>query len=174
MLIIFSHGAVILWMILVLVPQVSVSSETVVQAYIKDNVLLPCSYDGTLSDSDSVTVSWRDKDDKNVLDIKKNSPDVEEQHENFKNRVKSFSDQYMKGNFSIILQDVKQEDAGVYECNIRIGKRPKPRVRLNVTGDRPKAATTPPGPPGGAAAVTQTSIQLLLCLCCSLSLSVLL
>ncbi|XP_053170505.1 uncharacterized protein LOC128354271 isoform X2 [Scomber japonicus] len=146
----------------------SVSCETEVQAYIRDNVLLPCIYDGTLPDS--FNIYWRDKSNNKVLDIKNKAENLQTQHKNFKGRVESFSDQYVKGNFSIILRDVKQEDAGGYECNIRIGDGSQQTVRLNITGDRPKAATTPPGPAGGAAAVTQTSIQLLLCLCSSLSL----
>ncbi|XP_062270744.1 CD276 antigen homolog [Scomber scombrus] len=154
-----SHGDVILWIVLVYSLN-SGSCQTKVQAYIKDDVLLLCIYSSTLPAS--VTVSWRDKDNNNVLDIINNVEDFQTQDKNFKDRVSSFRDQYTEGNFSIILRDVKQDDAGVYECNIRIDEELTQRVRLNITGERPKAATTPSKPAGGAAAVTPTSIQLLL------------
>ncbi|CAK6979693.1 programmed cell death 1 ligand 1-like isoform X1 [Scomber scombrus] len=153
-----SHGDVILWIFLVYSLN-SGSCQTKVQAYIKDDVLLPCIYNST--PPASFSIYWRDKSNNKVLDII-NNVEQQTQDENFKDRVRSFPDQYMKGNFSIILRDVKQDDAGGYECNIRIGYGSKHRVRLNVTGERPKAATTPSKPAGGAAAVTPTSIQLLL------------
>ncbi|XP_044200344.1 hepatitis A virus cellular receptor 2-like isoform X3 [Thunnus albacares] len=137
----------------------TVSCEIEVKVYIGDVALLPCIYNNTVPDK--VTISWRDKDNNNVLDIKENIPKLESQSEKFKGRV-SFSDQYKKGNFSISLDRVQQGDAGVYECNIRVPDGPQQKVKLIVTGERPKKPPTPPARTGGAAAVTPASLRLLL------------
>ncbi|XP_042260234.1 junctional adhesion molecule-like isoform X2 [Thunnus maccoyii] len=130
-----------------------------VKVYIGDVALLPCIYNNAVPEK--VTISWRDKDNNNVLDIKQNIPDWKSQSEKFKGRV-SFSDQYNMGNFSISLKEVQQGDAGVYECNIRVLEGSQQKVKLIVTGERLKKTTTAPAQTGGAAAVTPASLRLLL------------
>ncbi|XP_067439956.1 V-set domain containing T-cell activation inhibitor 1-like isoform X2 [Thunnus thynnus] len=131
-----------------------------VRVYIGDVALLPCIYNNTVPEK--VTISWRDKDNNNVLDIKENIPDWKSQSEKFKGRVTSFSNLYKEGNFSISLKEVQQGDAGVYECNIKVPEGSQRKVKLIVTGERPKKTTTAPAQTGGAAAVTPASLRLLL------------
>lgn len=138
----------------------TVSCQIEVKVYIGDVALLPCIYNDAVPDK--VTISWRDKDNNNVLDIKENIPKLESQSEKFKGRVTSFSNQYKKGNFSISLKEVQQGDAGVYECNIRVLEGSQQKVKLTVTGECPKKPPTPPARTGGAAAVTPASLRLLL------------
>ncbi|KAM7375602.1 hypothetical protein PAMA_014622 [Pampus argenteus] len=140
----------------------TVSCEPEVQGYIGGTVLLPCIYTSPVPQT--FTISWRDKDDSNVLDIKDNAINSETQSARFKGRVISFPDVYMRGNFSILLRDVQQDDAGIYECHIRIADGSQQMVSLSVSGDRVVVAMTPPGPAGGAVAGASVSVQLLLLL----------
>lgn len=136
--------------------------EMAVQVSVGDAVLLPCIHRNPLPSE--VTVSWRDRDDRTVLDIEDNVPNLQSQDSEFKGRVTSFIDEYKKGNFSILLQDARKLDAGDYDCHVRVSEGSKQKILLSVTDKRVEVAVTPPGPAGGAA-VTSTSIQLLL-LCC--------
>ncbi|GAA6218252.1 CXADR-like membrane protein, partial, partial [Lates japonicus] len=76
----------------------------------------------------------------------------------FKGRVKSFSDVYKTGNFTVVLEKAQESDSGIYECHI-----PKvdfqQRVQLTVAGVKP---TPPPGPRVGGGAVTLSSSVLAL------------
>ncbi|KAM7365861.1 hypothetical protein PAMP_016754 [Pampus punctatissimus] len=110
----------------------TVTCEHEVKGYIGDTVLLPCSYTSPVPQT--FIISWRDKDDTNVLDIKDNVINSETQSARFKGRVTSFPSVYMRGNFSILLRDVQQADAGIYGCHIRIADGSQQMVRLSVTG----------------------------------------
>ena len=109
------------------------SCEDNVQGSIGDDILLPCVYRGGVPLSDDVDVYWRDKDDKNVLNIENGIQSEVSQDQIFRSRVRGFPDQYQKRNFSIILKNLQQSDGGPYDCHI-----PKVefshRVQLNVKG----------------------------------------
>lgn len=87
-----------------------------VKGFIGKSVLLPCS-----STSPSKTdVLWRDGNNNVVLDIKDNTENLNYQDKSYKGRVSSFPTEYQKKNYSITLQNLKQEDAGNFECIIVI------------------------------------------------------
>lgn len=103
-----------------------------VQVSVGDAVLLPCIHRNPLPSE--VTVSWRDRDDRTVLDIEDNVPNLQSQDSEFKGRVTSFIDEYKKGNFSILLQDARKLDAGDYDCHVRVSEGSKQKILLSVTG----------------------------------------
>uniref|UniRef100_A0A3Q4H8W1 Ig-like domain-containing protein n=1 Tax=Neolamprologus brichardi TaxID=32507 RepID=A0A3Q4H8W1_NEOBR len=93
---------------------VSVDSASVRTGFIGDEVLLPCICSNQLSEP--VTAFWRDKDDKVVLDIINSREDKIDAK--FTGRVFSFPDYYKNGNLSILIKDLRADDAGPYECDI--------------------------------------------------------
>ncbi|XP_059425696.1 CD276 antigen homolog [Carassius carassius] len=95
-----------------------VSLQVTVDGFIGGSVLLPCSsskHDLKLQD---INVHWRHNDSKLVFDIIKGEDSVEQQDPRYKNRVKPFSEEYKRGNFSIRLTDLNHTDAGRYTCFI--------------------------------------------------------
>lgn len=97
--------------------------------FIGGDVLLPCLYSGSLPTT--INAFWRDKDDNVVLDIidsKESKTDAK-----FKGRVLSDPHRYKDGNFSVLIRDLRADDAGPYNCYI-----PKvdyeDRVTLSLTG----------------------------------------
>ncbi|XP_050921804.1 CXADR-like membrane protein isoform X2 [Lates calcarifer] len=140
----------------------TVSCQVKVEGFISDSVLLPCIYrEGPLPDQ--FNVHWRDKDDKIVLDINNRVQDLTTQDQVFKGRVRSFPDEYKAGNFTVVLEQARQSDSGIYECHV-----PKVdfqrRVQLTVAG-KPVEAATPSGSAGGEV-VTPNFPLLTLFLCC--------
>uniref|UniRef100_A0A669E6D4 Uncharacterized LOC109194350 n=1 Tax=Oreochromis niloticus TaxID=8128 RepID=A0A669E6D4_ORENI len=143
------------------------SSQSVMTGFIGDEVLLPCVYSEKLSEP--VSAFWRDKDDKVVLDIINSREDKIDAK--FKGRVVSFPNQYKTGNLSIIIKDLRADDAGPYDCTI-----PKvdyqTRITLKVT-EKPAVITPRPLPPVTAsprAAAVTSSLHHLTLLCPALFL----
>ncbi|XP_028255644.1 matrix remodeling-associated protein 8-like isoform X2 [Parambassis ranga] len=141
----------------------SVVCQLHVEGHVNGKVVLPCVY--TDGDSSS-NIFWRDKGDRNVLDIIGGVEQTQTQNERFRGRVSSFPAEYHKGNFSITMKDLTMEDSGPYECHI-----PDDFQRdITLTVNAPRVVPTPPPSPAGGAAVTHPSTwlcSLLLCLCSS-------
>ncbi|XP_008292547.1 CD276 antigen homolog [Stegastes partitus] len=118
-----------------------------VSGVVGGSAVLPCVY----SEDDlpsSVSVYWRDKDDRGVMDVVRNSENTKSQHQRFRGRVTSFPELYSKGNFSVRMTDLKLEDEGPYECEV-VRVNFKRKVTLKVSGKLTALATSPPS---GAAA----------------------
>ncbi|PWA13800.1 hypothetical protein CCH79_00016917 [Gambusia affinis] len=73
------------------------------------SALLPC-----FSDYPPDKVFWRDKDDNYLLDINKDTPDPNLQHQKYKGRVSWSQTEFKKTNYSITLGKLKMEDTGTY------------------------------------------------------------
>ncbi|XP_050958666.1 CD276 antigen homolog [Labeo rohita] len=89
-----------------------------VEAVIGGSVVLLCSStkpDLKLQDTD---VYWRHNDSEIVCDIIKGQDLVTTQNQQYKNRVKTFPDEYNRGNFSIKLINLTHTDAGEFICLI--------------------------------------------------------
>ncbi|KAJ0009565.1 hypothetical protein NQD34_001267 [Periophthalmus magnuspinnatus] len=83
-------------------------SQAAVEGKTGFSVLLPCVY----TDSDlppKPTVIWKDPREDTLLILNQTK---------IPKRVKTFPQLHSKGNFSILLQDLRASDSGDYECNI--------------------------------------------------------
>uniref|UniRef100_A0A8C2BYS2 Ig-like domain-containing protein n=1 Tax=Cyprinus carpio TaxID=7962 RepID=A0A8C2BYS2_CYPCA len=93
--------------------------QVTIEAVIGGYVVLPCSsakHDHKLQDID---VSWRHNGSKIVFDIIPRSNSPVTQDPEYKNRVESFPQEYLRGNFSIKLNNLQHTDAGQYICYIK-------------------------------------------------------
>uniref|UniRef100_A0A9J8DML7 Ig-like domain-containing protein n=1 Tax=Cyprinus carpio carpio TaxID=630221 RepID=A0A9J8DML7_CYPCA len=96
----------------------SLSLQVTVEAVIGGSVLLPCSsvkHDLELKD---INVHWRHTNGKIVHDIVQGEDSVAEQDPEYKNRVKTFPEEYQRGNFSLKLNNLQDTDAGEFKCLI--------------------------------------------------------
>lgn len=95
-----------------------VGCQADVESFTGGTVLLPCVLKEQLPEN--VSISWRDQDDNNVLeiDIVKNVPTHSTISNKFRDRVLSSPEKYSAGNFSIRLVNVQQSDSGPYDCHI--------------------------------------------------------
>ncbi|KAG7232508.1 hypothetical protein INR49_008802, partial [Caranx melampygus] len=136
------------WIMSLLCVDTAISQAVMVKGYVGDGVLMSCVSSAGDFRPDQVNVYWRDKNDNVVLDIVKGVHDPRTQHQRFRGRVLSPQDQNRKGNFSVVLQNLREDDAGEYECNIPSEDVQK-KFSLTVTSNPVPAsrATPPPSPP---------------------------
>lgn len=86
-----------------------VSLDVTVKHFVGDSAVLQCSY---TADRNKVhTVNWLFNDE-NVYQFSPGSPEIKN------NRVESFPDEYVKGNYSIKIKKLEQTDEGGYTCLI--------------------------------------------------------
>lgn len=137
----------------------SASCQLVVRGFVGEDVVLPCIYSNVDPLPDKVSVFWRDKDDRVVLDIVENSEDQMSQNVKFKGRVSSFPEQYRKGNFSVVIKTLRQDDGGPYDCTVHRMYFQR-TVSLTVSGERDVGVSLTP-PPGGAAVTNSLHLRLL-------------
>ncbi|KAL1251124.1 hypothetical protein QQF64_018920, partial [Cirrhinus molitorella] len=89
--------------------------QVTIEAVVGGSVVLPCSS----SKPQEIDVSWRHNDSNIVCDIIPNSTSPVTQDPENKNRVETFPQEYLKGNFSIKLNNLQHTDAGQYICYIK-------------------------------------------------------
>ncbi|XP_016362960.1 CXADR-like membrane protein [Sinocyclocheilus anshuiensis] len=92
--------------------------QVTVEAVIGGSVVLPCSstqHDLKLQDID---LSWIHNGSKIVVDIIPHSNSPMTQDPKYKNRTEIFPEEYLRGNFSIKLNNLQHTDAGQYICAI--------------------------------------------------------
>ncbi len=89
-----------------------------VKGVIGGSAVLPCSSKESLLTVERITVNWKQNDRLKVYGIDKGKVFVEGQATVFNNRTESFPEQYLRGNFSIKLNNLKYTDAGKYQCYI--------------------------------------------------------
>ncbi|KAF4097840.1 hypothetical protein G5714_021848 [Onychostoma macrolepis] len=95
-----------------------VSLQVTVEAVFGGSVVLPCSstqHDHELQD---IEVYWVYSDSTSVFDIIKGKDSVKGQDSWYKNRVETFPEEYLRGNFSLKLINLQHTDAGQYTCFI--------------------------------------------------------
>ncbi|KAI5108457.1 butyrophilin subfamily 2 member A2-like, partial [Silurus meridionalis] len=87
-------------------------------AQLGGSALLPCFIEGSLPLED-LQVEWRKLDTDSLVSLfqqGKSRPDLQSQV--FRDRADFFPDKVSKGNFSISIENVAKEDAGVYRCQV--------------------------------------------------------
>lgn len=147
------------------------SCQDIVQAVIGQDVLLPC----TTNQPDKLensSVFWRNPTGVTVYDIVRNIPELSNQDQRFMDRVSSFPQQYIWGNFSIVLKTVQVADSGRYICDVNLNPSVpevtfKGRVDLKITREptKPERTLTPAQTPtvrDGSTTERSTSLSLLL------------
>uniref|UniRef100_A0A673HL68 Ig-like domain-containing protein n=1 Tax=Sinocyclocheilus rhinocerous TaxID=307959 RepID=A0A673HL68_9TELE len=90
--------------------------ETVV-GFIGGSAVLPCSSKDPPHTIQGIGVYWRHSS-QNVYGIIYGKVSVEGQDPEYRNRTESFPEEYMRGNFSIKLNNLQHTDAGEYKCYI--------------------------------------------------------
>ncbi len=96
---------------------ISVCLQVTVEAVIGGSVVLPCSsaeHDFKLQD---ISVHWRHNSSKIVYDVIEGSHS-EKQDPWYKNRTEMFVAEFLRGNFSLKLNNLTHTDAGKYSCLI--------------------------------------------------------
>lgn len=95
------------------------SLDVTVEGVVGGSVVLPCSGSADQGTTEDIDVFWRHKESMVVYDIIKGKASVEEQVLQYKSRTESFPENYLKGNFSLLLKKLQETDAGKYSCLIR-------------------------------------------------------
>ncbi|XP_067272348.1 CD276 antigen homolog isoform X2 [Pseudorasbora parva] len=96
---------------------VEVCPETTIVGFIGDSIVIPCSSEEHQPSIQDITVRWR-YNFLNVYDIIKGADSEEEQDPAYKNRVETFPKEYLKGNYSLRLNNLQNTDTGPYTCYI--------------------------------------------------------
>ncbi|XP_050957668.1 CD276 antigen homolog [Labeo rohita] len=112
-----------------------VSLQNTVEGFIGSSVVLPCSsakHDFKLED---INVHWRQNGRIHVYDIIKGKDLMADQNPQYKNRIKTFPEEYVRRNFSIKLNNLTHADAGEFSCYITHSSYSKQdTVRLFING----------------------------------------
>lgn len=104
------------WVYIMFLVIETVSSQEKVQGFTGGEALLTCIYNEM--DVKDVNLFWRDWNDKNVYDVLNAKPDMSNQDPLYSNRARVFPQEYSKGNFSLLLKDLKLTDSGTFTCFI--------------------------------------------------------
>nr|XP_023674352.1 myelin-oligodendrocyte glycoprotein-like [Paramormyrops kingsleyae] len=85
-------------------------------ARLRGALLLPCFVDRPLP-LEELEVDWRRTDSDTIVHLFQGGQSrPESQGDAYRSRAHFFSQEIPKGNFSLLLEDVRTADAGVYEC----------------------------------------------------------
>ncbi|XP_065115965.1 myelin-oligodendrocyte glycoprotein [Paramisgurnus dabryanus] len=98
---------------------IKASLQETVQGFVGSSALLPC------RSSQVLTVHWRYNDIKNVYDIQNGKESTKEQDFHYSGRTQMFPKEFIKGNFTLKLTNLKQSDEGAYCCFIPDSPDPK-------------------------------------------------
>ncbi|XP_045920656.1 CD276 antigen-like [Micropterus dolomieu] len=93
-----------------------IGSHEPVTVVVGDDVILPCHLE-TPFDVKTLTVEW--KCNKTIAHIYRNKKDdLVDQDQKFKGRTSLFPDEMTKGNISLKLTNVTEQDAGIFTCYV--------------------------------------------------------
>uniref|UniRef100_A0A8C2FU18 Immunoglobulin V-set domain-containing protein n=1 Tax=Cyprinus carpio TaxID=7962 RepID=A0A8C2FU18_CYPCA len=114
----------------------SVSLQETVGGFFGGSAVLPCSSEEPLHTIQDIHVHERHSG-QNVYDIINGNGSVGGQDPQYKNRAESFPEEYLRGNFSIKLNNLQHTDAGVYWCYIIMKESDDQIVELLIKSDSP-------------------------------------
>ncbi|RXN11576.1 junctional adhesion molecule-like protein [Labeo rohita] len=84
------------------------------------SVVLPCSVDQLLS-VEGLEVEWRRKDSDTLVHLFQDGESrAESQHHDYQDRAHFFTEEIQRGNFSLLLDNLRAEDEGQYTCTVYI------------------------------------------------------
>ncbi|KAA0712397.1 hypothetical protein E1301_Tti018225 [Triplophysa tibetana] len=110
-----------------------VYSRVTIDGVIGGSVLLPCASKKHEQNLQDINVLWRYNANMNVFTILKGKGSVEHQEPKYKNKTEFFPDEFLKGIFSIQLNNLVHTDAGEYDCYIvNSGEHVKVWLLINV------------------------------------------
>lgn len=101
----------LLWIV---VGWMSLCSGNKILGNVGETILLTCFYEGNEKPPlENVHIAWYDSSDNLVREFKSGEDEVKE-------RTRIFKDEVKKGNFSLELNNIKQSDAGTYDCKAAV------------------------------------------------------
>ncbi len=109
------------------------SLQETVEGFIGGSAVLPCYSGEPPLTSKDIDVEWRHSS-QYVYGIVYGKISVEGQDPEYRNRTESFPGEFMRGNFSIKLNNLQHTDAGKYKCYITIEKSEIKSVELLIKG----------------------------------------
>ncbi|XP_078389634.1 histone-lysine N-methyltransferase PRDM7-like [Cetorhinus maximus] len=92
-------------------------SPVPVSGFPGDQVVLPCTYKGNAPISDLLVV-WDTAKGENLHKFIAGNDDLTEQDPRFRNRTNLFKDQLGRGNWSVLISDLRESDQNQYICEI--------------------------------------------------------
>ncbi|XP_050960309.1 CD276 antigen homolog [Labeo rohita] len=95
-----------------------VHPQVTVVGFTGGSVVLPCSSTEHDLELQDVNVLWRHNGSEPIYDLIRGEHSVTQQNPRYKNRAKTFPEEYLKGNFSIKLNNLTHNDAGEFSCFI--------------------------------------------------------
>ncbi|XP_052395379.1 CD276 antigen homolog isoform X1 [Carassius gibelio] len=109
--------------------------QVTVEAVIGGSVVLQCSSAEHDYKPQDIDVSWRHNGSKIVFDIipLRNSPMTQDPE--YKNRIETFPQEYLRGNFSIKLINLQHTDAGQYICYMKNSNKYQ-TLKLIISGGK--------------------------------------
>ncbi|XP_052395374.1 CD276 antigen homolog isoform X7 [Carassius gibelio] len=93
--------------------------QVTVEGFIGGSVVLPCSSAQHDLKPQDINLYWVYSGSTNVFDIIKGNESEAGQDSRYKNRAKTFPEEYLRGNFSLKLINLTETDAGEYTCFIQ-------------------------------------------------------
>ncbi|KAG7315433.1 hypothetical protein KOW79_021521 [Hemibagrus wyckioides] len=124
---ILNQRCILFFLVQLLTYNVLVQNNEIRTAKVGDKVILSCSINPTGVVGD---VIWKYEEEKVVVDIISGKEDFNDQSPEYRGRVKTFTTEIAKGNFSIQLSNLTRTDSGIYTC---YAPKPVQRVELRVT-----------------------------------------
>ncbi len=109
------------------------SLQETVEGFIGGSAVLPCSSEKPLLTSEDIVVEWRHSS-QYVYGIIYGKISVEGQDPEYRNRTESFPNEYMRGNFSIKLNNLQHTDKGIHTCYIIMEESVSRSVELLIKG----------------------------------------
>ncbi|XP_060767910.1 CD276 antigen homolog [Neoarius graeffei] len=151
-----SRRCVFFFLIQLLIDNATAQVGVTRNAVVGGTVILPCSTKSTAEIGD---VFWRYEENKVVLEIINGKENFQYQSQEYRGRVRAFSAEFAKGNFSIKLSDVKLSDTGTYTSTLS-----KSGQKMNVQLIVKEASIGPtPAPKTGDGTRRASSMFLLVC-----------